>query len=151
MWGRLKTWLRAFRKGLHLGAAALYSVNIRQLQQKPFMMKKSLSVLAAALVPAACGGSGADKTGNAGTVFNMLGKNGRIGAEGFDDTDVQGVSCYIPYAEKGGLKESVNLEEDTGDASVPCVQTAQPIRCNEAAAVGAQVFGSCLIGQAARS
>lgn len=97
------------------------------------MMKKSLSILAAALVLAACGGSDADKIGNASTVFNMLGKNDRIEVEGFDDPDVQGVSCYISYAKKGGLKETVNLEEDASDASVSCVQTAPQIRYNEAA------------------
>ena len=49
--------------------------------------------------------------------------------------DVQGVACYISYAKKGGLKETVNLEEDASDASVSCVQTAEVIRYNEQAVV----------------
>ena len=53
--------------------------------------------------------------------------------EGFDDPDVQGVACYISYAKKGGLKETVNLEEDASDASVSCVQSAEVIRYNESA------------------
>ena len=59
---------------------------------------------------AACGGNETDKIGRASTVFNMLGKNDRIEVEGFDDPDVQGITCYISYAKKGGLKETVNLE-----------------------------------------
>ncbi|STZ76261.1 CreA family protein [Bergeriella denitrificans] len=96
-------------------------------------MKKLIAAAAAACVLAACGGSDADKIGRASTVFHMLGKNDRIEVEGFDDPDVQGVSCYISYAKKGGLKETVNLEEDASDASVSCVQTAERISYAEAA------------------
>ncbi|MCP1659555.1 CreA family protein [Neisseria perflava] len=96
-------------------------------------MQKIWAVAAAALLLAACGGNEADKIGRASTVFHMLGKNDRIEVEGFDDPDMQGVSCYISYAKKGGLKETVNLEEDASDASVSCVQTANIIRYNEAA------------------
>ena len=65
---------------------------------------------------AACD-SETDKIGNASTVFRVLGKNDRIEIEGFDDADVKGVTCYLSYAKKGGLKEAVNLEEDASDAS----------------------------------
>ena len=84
------------------------------------------------MVLAACGDN-TDKIGSASTVFHMLGKNDRIEVEGFDDPDVQGVACYISYAKKGGLKETVNLEEDASDASVSCVQSAEVIRYNETA------------------
>ncbi|UBQ57350.1 CreA family protein [Alysiella filiformis DSM 16848] len=79
---------------------------------------------------AACG-KDSDKIGEASTVFNMLGKNDRIEIEAFDDPDVQGLSCFLSYAKKGGLKETVNLEEDASDASVSCVQTAPQIAFNE--------------------
>ncbi|XXQ69102.1 CreA family protein [Neisseriaceae bacterium B1] len=79
---------------------------------------------------AACG-KDSDKIGEASTVFNMLGKNDRIEVEAFDDPDVKGVSCFLSYAKKGGLKETVNLEEDASDASVSCVQTAPQIQFNE--------------------
>ena len=95
-------------------------------------MKKYLLVVLGAMVLAACGDN-TDKIGRASTVFHMLGKNDRIEVEGFDDPDVQGVACYISYAKKGGLKETVNLEEDASDASVSCVQSAEVIRYNEAA------------------
>ena len=96
-------------------------------------MKKLMTAAMATLLLAACGGRDADKIGRASTVFNMLGKNDRIEVEGFDDPDVQGISCYISYAKKGGLKETVNLEEDASDASVSCVQSAETIRYAEAA------------------
>ena len=96
------------------------------------IMKKYLLVVLGAMVLAACGDN-TDKIGRASTVFHMLGKNDRIEVEGFDDPDVQGVACYISYAKKGGLKETVNLEEDASDASVSCVQSAEVIRYNESA------------------
>ena len=95
-------------------------------------MKKYLLVVLGAMVLAACGND-TDKIGRASTVFHILGKNDRIEVEGFDDPDVQGVACYISYAKKGGLKETVNLEEDASDASVSCVQSAEVIRYNESA------------------
>lgn len=98
-------------------------------------MRHQLFIAVAALILAACGGSDADKIGRASTVFNMLGKNDRIEVEGFDDPDVKGVACYISYAKKGGLKETVNLEEDASDASVSCVQTADIIRYREEAVI----------------
>ncbi len=70
-----------------------------------------LLLLSAAVLLTACGSGETDKIGRASTVFNMLGKNDRIEVEGFDDPDVQGVACYISYAKKGGLKETVNLEQ----------------------------------------
>ena len=89
---------------------------------------------------AACD-SETDKIGNASTVFRVLGKNDRIEIEGFDDADVKGITCYLSYAKKGGLKEAVNLEEDASDASVSCVQTGNAIEFNEqAVAKPQQVF-----------
>lgn len=73
----------------------------------------------------------AEKIGEASTVFNVLGKNDRIEIVALDDPDVAGVSCFLSYAKKGGLKEFVNLEEDTSDASITCLQTAPVIRFNE--------------------
>lgn len=89
-------------------------------------------VLAGILLLAACGNE-TDKIGEASTVFNMLGKNDRIEIEAFEDPDIKGLSCYLSYAKKGGLKETVNLEEDASDASVSCVQTAPAVEYNERA------------------
>lgn len=94
------------------------------------MKNKWIAPTLFALLLAACG-KDTDKIGEASTVFNMLGKNDRIEVEAFDDPDVQGLSCFLSYAKKGGLKETVNLEEDASDASVSCVQTANQIVFNE--------------------
>lgn len=91
---------------------------------------KKINLLAAVLLLAACG-KNTDKIGEADTVFHLLGKNDRIEIEAFDDPDVKGVACYLSYAKKGGLKETVNLEEDTSYFSVSCAQTAPVIEYNE--------------------
>ena len=92
-------------------------------------MRKIILLTTLALL-AACG-KNTDKIGEASTVFNLLGKNDRIEIEAFDDPDVRGVSCFLSYAKKGGIKETVNLEEDASDASVACVQTAPSIAYSE--------------------
>lgn len=92
---------------------------------------KKLMCFIMVMALAACG-KDSDKIGNASTVFNLLGKNDRIEVEAFDDPDVRGLSCFLSYAKKGGLKETVNLEEDASDASVSCVQTAPIVEYKEA-------------------
>lgn len=62
------------------------------------------------------------RLGSVSTKWNALGKNDRIEVVGFQDKDLN-VTCYLSYAEKGGLKEFVGLEEDTSDGSIHCVQT----------------------------
>ena len=84
------------------------------------MKMKWMTLPLLALLLSACG-KNTDSTGEASTVFNLLGKNDRIEIEAFDDPDVHGVSCFLSYAKKGGLRETVNLEEDASDASVSCV------------------------------
>lgn len=92
-------------------------------------MRKIILLTTLALLTAC--GKNTDKIGEASTVFNLLGKNDRIEIEAFDDPDVRGVSCFLSYAKKGGIKETVNLEEDASDASVSCVQTAPVIAYSE--------------------
>ena len=94
------------------------------------MKMKWMTLPLLALLLGACG-KNTDSIGEASTVFNLLGKNDRIEIEAFDDPDVHGVSCFLSYAKKGGLRETVNLEEDASDASVSCVQTAPQVTFNE--------------------
>lgn len=94
------------------------------------MSKQWIILSLSALLLSACG-QNTDKIGEASTVFNFLGKNDRIEVEAFEDPDVKGISCFLSYAKKGGLKETVNLEEDASDASVSCVQSAPVIEFNE--------------------
>lgn len=95
-----------------------------------YSWKNCCLVFAILSILTACGDS-AEKVGRADTVFNLLGKNDRIEVEVFDDPDVKGIACFLSYAKKGGLKETVNLEEDASDASVSCVQTAPMIEYSE--------------------
>ena len=96
------------------------------------MKMKWMTLPLLALLLSACG-KNTDSIGEASTVFNLLGKNDRIEIEAFDDPDVRGVSCFLSYAKKGGLKETVNLEEDASDASVSCTQTAPSVSFDETA------------------
>ena len=101
-------------------------------------MKKRLSAILLLPFLTACGGDSTEKIGEASTVFNMLGKNDRIELHAFDDLQEKSVTCYLAYAKKGGLKETVNLEEDASDASVSCVQTAPQVNYTEAAVLKPQ-------------
>ena len=74
-----------------------------------------------------------DKIGNASTKFNLLGKNDRIEIEAFDDPDVSGISCYLSYAKKGGLSETVNMEVDVSNFSLSCLKTKDKLEFNKEA------------------
>ena len=65
------------------------------------------------------------------TSWRLLGKNDRIEVISVKDPKIEGISCYVSYAKKGGAKEIVGVEEDTSDASVWCVQTAPKIIIKE--------------------
>lgn len=96
------------------------------------MKLRDIAILTA-LILSGCDRSDGKKIGEASTVFNLFGKNDRIEVESFADNDVEGISCYLSYAKKGGMKEVVGLEEDTSDASIACVQTAPYISYSEKA------------------
>lgn len=74
-----------------------------------------------------------DKIGNASTKFNLLGKNDRIEIEAFDDPDVSEISCYLSYAKKGGLSETVNMEVDVSNFSLSCLKTKDKLEFNKEA------------------
>lgn len=74
-----------------------------------------------------------DKIGNASTKFNLLGKNDRIEIEAFDDPDVSGISCYLSYAKKGELSETVNMEVDVSNFSLSCLKTKDKLEFNKEA------------------
>jgi len=64
----------------------------------------------------------AEEIGSVSTVFKVLGANDKIVIEAFDDPDIDGVTCYLSRAKKGGVSGSLGLATDTSDASVDCVQ-----------------------------
>ena len=64
----------------------------------------------------------AEEIGRVDTAFNWVGANKHIAVEAFDDPKVQGVTCYISMARKGGISGAVGVAEETSDASIACRQ-----------------------------
>lgn len=69
----------------------------------------------------------ADEIGEVDTAFKLLGANHKIVIEAFDDPKVEGVTCFLSMARKGGISGSLGLAEDPSDASIACRQVG-PIR-----------------------
>lgn len=69
--------------------------------------------------------------GSVNTSFRIFGKDDRIEVIAVKDTKIDGVTCYVSYAKKGGAKEIIGVEEDRSEASVSCVQTAPKIIIKE--------------------
>jgi CreA protein len=65
----------------------------------------------------------AEVIGTVDTVFHMLSRDDDIVVEAFDDPDIQGVTCYLSRARKGGVKGMLGVAEDPSDASIECVRT----------------------------
>lgn len=98
-------------------------------------MKKLVALVLLSVATAA----GAEEIGSVSTVFKVLGPNDKIVVEAFDDPKVDGVTCYLSRAKRGGVKGGVGLAEDTSDASIACRQTG-PIRIKETLKDGDMVF-----------
>ncbi len=94
------------------------------------------SVVLALLAPCAVA---AEELGSVSTVFKMMGPNDKIVIEAFDDPKVNGVTCYLSRAKKGGISGGVGVAEDTSDASIACRQVG-PITMVEAFKDGEVVF-----------
>ncbi|MCT4626910.1 protein CreA [Halodesulfovibrio sp.] len=86
-------------------------------------MKIRILLLAVALVLGMTSVAAAEEIGSVSTVFKLLGANDKIVIEAFDDPEIDGVTCYLSRAKKGGVKGSLGVAEDTSDASIDCVQT----------------------------
>ena len=65
----------------------------------------------------------AEEIGSVDTVFKLLGANHKIVIEAFDDPDINGATCYLSRAKRGGITGSLGLAEDPSDASISCRQT----------------------------
>ena len=81
----------------------------------------------------------AEEIGAVSTVFKMVGPNDKIVIEAFDDPKVEGVTCYLSRAKKGGISGGLGVAEDTSDASIACRQVG-PIRFRETVKDGDTVF-----------
>ncbi len=73
----------------------------------------------------------AEQIGAVDTAFKLLGANHKVVVEAFDDPKVEGVTCFLSMARKGGITGSLGLAEDPSDASIACRQVG-PIRFVEA-------------------
>ena len=62
----------------------------------------------------------AEEIGSVSTVFKLLGPNDKIVVEAFDDPKVDGVTCHLSRAKKGGVTGAVGLATDTSDAAISC-------------------------------
>ena len=81
----------------------------------------------------------AEEIGSVSTVFKLLGPNDKIVIEAFDDPKVDGVTCHLSRAKKGGVTGAVGLATDTSDAAIACRQVG-PITIKEELKDGELVF-----------
>ncbi len=77
-------------------------------------------------------GAHAEEIASVNTNFRLTGSD-RVVVEAYDDPGVQGVTCYVSRARKGGIKGSLGLAEDPTEASIACRQVgplhfAQPLK-----------------------
>ncbi len=80
---------------------------------------KYLAIVAALTVSTAH----AEVIGSVDTTFRLIGSNDRVTIERFDDPKVENASCYVSYAETGGVSGWVGLAEDPSRFSIACRAT----------------------------
>ena len=81
----------------------------------------------------------AEEIGSVSTVFKLLGPNDKIVIEAFDDPKVDGVTCHLSRAKKGGVSGAVGFATDSSDAAIACRQVG-PITIKEELEDGESVF-----------
>jgi CreA protein len=81
----------------------------------------------------------AEEIGSVSTVFKLLGPNDKIVIEAFDDPKVDGVTCHLSRAKKGGVSGAVGFATDSSDAAIACRQFG-PITIKEELEDGESVF-----------
>ncbi len=79
--------------------------------------------IALALFLAMGGLARADDLACVSTTFKMLSPNDKVCVSEFDDPKVQGVTCHISQARKGGWGQPLGLNEDPSNFSIACRQT----------------------------
>ena len=65
----------------------------------------------------------ADVIGSVETTWRMIGSNDKVSVERFDDPEVENASCYVSYAQTGGVSGYVGLAEDPSRFSIACRAT----------------------------
>ena len=99
--------------------------------------------LAAATLAPQAHASGTDPTriGQVSTTFRVLGRNDQIVIDRYDDPKVDGVSCFMSRAEKGGIKGSLGLATDPSRFSIACRATG-PVTLHGEPPANEVVFGA---------
>lgn len=65
----------------------------------------------------------ADGIGCVTSAWKLIGANHKVCVEAFRDPRVQGVTCHVSQARKGGVSGSLGLAEDPSQFSLACRQT----------------------------
>ena len=97
------------------------------------------AILFLTMVMLAASTARAEEIGSVSTVFKLVGPNDKIVIEAFDDPKVQGVTCHLSRATRGGISGAIGIAEDTSDASIACRQVG-PIQFLEEFEDGEKVF-----------
>jgi CreA protein len=71
------------------------------------------------IVPA--GSHDATEIGSVSTNFRLFGPNDRVVVERIDDPSVANVSCFIAFAQTGGVAGGMGVAEDPSQFSLQCV------------------------------
>ena len=85
-------------------------------------MRRSALALPALVLALAAQAASGEKIGAVDTAFQWIGRDHDILVEAYDDPAVQGVTCYVSRARKGGIKGTLGLAEDRAEASIACRQ-----------------------------
>ena len=102
-------------------------------------MRRSALALPALLLALAAQAASGEKIGAVDTAFQWIGRDHDILVEAYDDPAVQGVTCYVSRARKGGIKGTLGLAEDRAEASIACRQVG-PISIPEPLKKQEEVF-----------
>ncbi len=103
------------------------------------MYKKKFFLITLSILTLSITSLKAETIGSVDTKFNLLTPDDTISIEAFDDPKVNGVSCYLSRANKGGLTGTLGIAEETSDASIDCAQVG-PISWKEKLKDGESVF-----------
>ena len=65
------------------------------------------------------------RVGAVSTTFRLIGANDEIVVDRYDDPKVDGVSCYMSHASKGGVSGTLGLATDPSRFSIACRATGK--------------------------
>jgi CreA protein len=63
------------------------------------------------------------KIGEVSTTFRLMGANDKVVVQRYDDPKVQNASCYVSFAQTGGVGSWVGMAENPSNFSIACRAT----------------------------